>query len=98
MHTYNKLVGNLYTYFSRSYERMETLKMVEKQLDDPDLHLLRIVKTRWLSLSNVVSNLHRILDSVVGALSLDYKNVKVAQSLCDSIYQTFYITSYFFDN
>ncbi|CAG8570078.1 41392_t:CDS:2, partial [Gigaspora margarita] len=40
MHTYNKIVGNLYTYFSRSYERMETLKMVEKQLDDSDLHLL----------------------------------------------------------
>ncbi|CAG8645167.1 14057_t:CDS:2, partial [Dentiscutata heterogama] len=41
-----------------SYERMEILKMVEKQLDDSDLHLLRIVKTCWLFLSNVVSNLH----------------------------------------
>ncbi|CAG8740154.1 11599_t:CDS:2, partial [Cetraspora pellucida] len=95
MHTYNKIVGNLYTYFSRSYECMETLKMVEKLLDDPDLHLLRIVKTRWLSLSNVVSNLHRILDSVVNALFLDSKTEKVAQSLLDSIDQTFYITTNF---
>ncbi|CAG8629943.1 1786_t:CDS:2, partial [Dentiscutata heterogama] len=43
----------------------------EQTLDEPNIVLLRIINTRWLSLSNVVSNLHRILDSVKIALQED---------------------------
>ncbi|CAG8813107.1 24986_t:CDS:2 [Cetraspora pellucida] len=62
---YNNIVRNLYSYFSKSYIRIAHLKMVEKNLEKPELHLLKIITTRWLLLSNVVSNLHRIINSVI---------------------------------
>ncbi|CAG8816501.1 31268_t:CDS:2, partial [Racocetra persica] len=55
-------------------KRMINLQLIEKKLEDPNL-VLQIINTRWLSLSNVVSNLHRILDSVKLALEDFLENV-----------------------
>ncbi|CAG8653930.1 10497_t:CDS:2, partial [Gigaspora rosea] len=92
---YNDIVRSLYNYFSNSYLRMEHLKMVEAQLEDPELHLLKIVTTRWLSLSNVVSNLHRIINSIIQALQDDYTKSKTAQMLFNMIDQNFLLTTHF---
>jgi hypothetical protein len=41
---------------------------------DPQLSVLRIINTRWLSLSNAVSNLHQIIFSIIDALDDDAIN------------------------
>ena len=53
---------------------MTNLKMIQETNDDPQLAVLNIINTRWLSLSNVVSNLYQILDSVIDALNSDRMN------------------------
>ncbi len=45
-----------------------------KANDDLQLTVLNIISTRWLSLSNVVSNLYQILDSIIDALNFDKIN------------------------
>ena len=39
--------------------------------DDPGLAILKLVSTRWLSLSQTVSNLHQTLNSIISALQTD---------------------------
>ncbi len=50
---------------------MLNLKMIQESNDDPQLAILNIINTRWLSLSNVVKNLYQILDSIIDALNFD---------------------------
>ncbi|CAG8439374.1 16636_t:CDS:2 [Cetraspora pellucida] len=71
------------------------LKMVEARLEEPELHLLKIITTQWLSLSNVVSNLHRVISSVVQALKEDYIKSKTAKMLYKIINQNFLLTTHF---
>jgi len=42
--------------------------------EDPQLSILCIVSTRWLSLFNAVSNLHQIIFSIIDALDDDATN------------------------
>src|SRR2546430_3947346 len=42
--------------------------------DEPQLTILNIINTRWLSMSNVVHNLHQIIFSVIDALNDDLAN------------------------
>jgi len=55
---YEVSIKKLYNYFSGSYRRMQNLKMIQDALEDPQLNILNIVNTRWLSMSNSVKNLH----------------------------------------
>src|SRR4051812_14609997 len=50
------------------------LKMIQETNDDPQLMILNIINTCWLSLSNVVKNLYQILDSIIDALNFDSLN------------------------
>ena len=68
---YEATCKELYSYFSGSYKRMLNLKMIQESNDDPQLAILNIINTRWLSLSNVVKNLYQILDSIIDALNFD---------------------------
>jgi hypothetical protein len=67
---------------------MQNLKMIQDTLEDPQLAILNIVNTRWLSMSNSVKNLHQILDSVIDALrydvEFDEKN-HLAKNLLDEL-------------
>ncbi|CAG8787658.1 20991_t:CDS:2, partial [Cetraspora pellucida] len=92
---YNDIVRSLYNYFSNSYSQIEHLKMVEARLEEPELHLLKIITTRWLSLSNVFSNLHHIISLVVQALKEDYIKSKTAKMLYKMIDQNFLLTTHF---
>ncbi|CAG8458076.1 8780_t:CDS:2 [Scutellospora calospora] len=92
---YEYIVKKLYTYFSTSFLRMQNLKMIEKEFGDPELVLLQIVTTRWLSFSNVVKNLHQIINSVVEALLEDSLTDKIAEFLYLEIDNNFYLTTYY---
>ncbi|CAG8529935.1 16511_t:CDS:2 [Cetraspora pellucida] len=69
---YESICKSLYGYFSGSYKRMLKLKMIQETNDEPQLCLLNIINTRWLSMSNTVHNLHQILSSVKDALNYDF--------------------------
>ena len=68
---YETTIKRLYNYFSGSHRRMQNLKMIQEALEDPQLAILNIVNTRWLSMSSSVKNLHQILDSIIDALHYD---------------------------
>ena len=60
---------------------MIQLKMMEEKTSDPQLNVLNIINTCWLSLSNVISNLHQILDSIIAALFANHNNSTFATAL-----------------
>ncbi|CAG8778349.1 14959_t:CDS:1, partial [Gigaspora rosea] len=93
---YEKIVHNIYSYFSQSPERIMHLGMIEENIGDPYLTVLNIIETRWLSLSNVIQNLHQILNSIIDALLEDSSENKVAEALYHSIDKDFIITTKFF--
>ncbi|CAG8849186.1 14335_t:CDS:2, partial [Gigaspora margarita] len=94
--TYDETVRQLYSYFSRSYSRLHALRMIQNTLNEPNLDILQVIKTRWLSLSNVVNNLYQIINSVISALLEDAsKGQKTAQQLHNSIDDDFLIATHF---
>ncbi|CAG8640479.1 3158_t:CDS:10 [Cetraspora pellucida] len=62
---YETIIKDIYTYFSNSYKRFRQLKMIQNYLDKPELIILNIVKTHWLSFSNIIHNFYQIVDSVM---------------------------------
>jgi hypothetical protein len=69
---YESILKRLYAYFSRSYNRLRNLRMIQADdNDDPGLAILKLVSTRWLSLSQTVSNLHQTLNSIITSLQTD---------------------------
>ncbi|CAG8501312.1 162_t:CDS:2 [Scutellospora calospora] len=76
---YESICKSLYNYFSSSYKRMLNLRMIQETNNDPQLNLLNIINTQWLSMSNAVKNLHQILDSVKDALNNDIITVENKQ-------------------
>ncbi len=71
---YEATCKELYSYFNGSYKRMINLKIIQETNDDLQLTILNIISTRWLLLSNIVSNLYQILDSIIDALNFDRMN------------------------
>jgi len=68
---YERILQNLYSYFSRSHKRLNLLKLMQEINDEPTLKVLNLCDTQWLSLSNSVHNLHQIMNSVLAALNDD---------------------------
>ncbi|CAG8731940.1 9348_t:CDS:2, partial [Cetraspora pellucida] len=88
---YEKLVKGIYTYFSSSYKRLLTLKMVQNILEEPELMILNIVSTRWLLFSNIIYNFHQNLESIKEALLDEAANNMQTAILLADIDQTFKI-------
>ena len=64
--------------------------------DEPVLEVLNIVETRWLSLSNVIGNLYKIMDSVFASLNKDFlEGEKAAKMLISLLDENFEITTMF---
>ncbi|CAG8615935.1 9756_t:CDS:2 [Gigaspora margarita] len=59
------------------------LKIIEKNTGNPQFTVLNIIETCWLLLSNVIQNLHPILNSVIDALLEDSEENIVAKALYD---------------
>jgi hypothetical protein len=73
---YEVICKQLYGYFSGSYKRMQNLKLMKDVNEDPQLTILNIINTRWLSMSNVVHNLYQIIFSIIDALNDDMSNAE----------------------
>ncbi|CAG8854895.1 45909_t:CDS:2, partial [Gigaspora margarita] len=72
---YEITIKELYTYFANSHSRWQNLQLIQAQDNEtPELSILQVVSTRWLSLSNAVSNLHQIIFSEIDALQADAVN------------------------
>ena len=98
---YEIICKQLYGYFSGSYKRMQNLKLIQDTNNDPQLTILNIINTRWLSMSNVVHNLHQILFSVIDALNDDMINAENSRDkarvsqLIDNLDPNFIISTMF---
>jgi hypothetical protein len=55
---------------------MQNLKLIQEMNDDTQLIILNIINTRWLSMSNVVHNLHQIIFSIIDVLNDDINNAE----------------------
>ncbi|CAG8759234.1 13657_t:CDS:2, partial [Cetraspora pellucida] len=67
----------------------------KNEIGDPELVLLQIITTHWLSFSNVVKNLHQIINSVVAALFEDSLTDNIANFLYSEIDNNFYLATYY---
>ncbi|CAG8763530.1 15065_t:CDS:2, partial [Gigaspora rosea] len=66
---YEFTLKEIYAYFAPSHQKWKHFKLFQSlDNEDPQLSILRVVSTRWLSLSNAVSNLHQIIFSIKDAL------------------------------
>ncbi|CAG8492003.1 18823_t:CDS:2, partial [Gigaspora rosea] len=66
---YEVVLKEIYAYFATSHQKWQHLKLFQSlDNEDPQLAILHIVSTRWLSLSNAVSNLYQIIFSIKDAL------------------------------
>jgi hypothetical protein len=63
--TIKKLINQFIPFFSNSYKRMYELKAIQEDSENPDLAILNIVDTRWLSWAIVIHNFHQILDDII---------------------------------
>ena len=71
------------------------LKLIQNTLEEPELVLLKIISTRWLSFSNVINNFHQIIESVKGALLDDSIQSNTALELLSTIDEEFEIITMF---
>ncbi|CAG8749601.1 16503_t:CDS:2, partial [Dentiscutata heterogama] len=70
-------------------------KMVQNTLEEPELMILNIVSTRWLSFLNVIHNFYQNLESIKGALLDEAANNMQEAILLADIDQTFEIITMF---
>jgi len=97
---YESTLKRLYSYFSRSYNRLKNLRMIQADDDDdPGLAILKLVSTRWLSLSQTVSNLHQTLNSIITSLQtdiiVDEDGAELAKKLLEELNPSFILATKF---
>ena len=92
---YKEIVKSIYTFFSTSYKRMYELKSIQEDSENPDLAILNIVDTRWLSWAIVINNFHQILDDIHLALIQQKDTNSIANFLHQALTTEFYIFTKF---
>ena len=97
---YEAVIKEIYAYFGSSHQRWQHLRLFQSlDKENSQLAVLRVVSTRWLSLSNAVSNLHQIIFSVKDALNDEAlnnpctKTKQRARSLYDDIDSKFILAT-----
>jgi hypothetical protein len=95
---YKEIVKSIYTFFSNSYKRMYELKSIQESSENPDLAILNIVDTRWLSWAMVINNFHQILDDIHLALIQQKETNSMANFLHQALTTEFYIFTKFLAN
>jgi len=91
---YKEIVKSIYTFFSNSYKRMYELKLIQDS-ENPDLAILNIVNTKWLSWALVIHNFHQILDDIHLALIQQKDTNSMANFLHNALTTEFYIFTKF---
>jgi hypothetical protein len=74
---------------------MYELKSIQENSENPDLAILNIVDTRWLSWATVIHNFHQILDDIHLALVQQKDASPMANFLHESLTTEFYIFTKF---
>ena len=97
---YESTLKRLYGYFSRSYNRLKNLRIIQADDDDdPRLAILKLISTRWLSLSQTVSNLHQTLNSIITSLQtdiiVDEDGAELAEKLLEELDPKFILATKF---
>jgi hypothetical protein len=92
---YKEIVKSIYAFFSNSYKRMYELKAIQEDSENPDLAILNIVDTRWLSWTMVIHNFHQILDDIHLALIQQKDTNSMANFLHQALTTEFYIFTKF---
>ena len=62
---YIDIVSDIYNFFSKSARRNVLLKKFQAEVMEPELNVLKMCATRWLSLSKCVKNICRMFQSLV---------------------------------
>ena len=68
---FEKILCQVYTFFSRSAVHSAELREVQRVLHHPELHLKRPADTQWLSLEQAVDALRHCLQSVTAVLNAE---------------------------
>jgi hypothetical protein len=92
---YKEIVKSIYTFFLNSYKRMYELKSIQEDSENPDLAILNIVDTRWLSWALVIHNFHQILDDIHLVLIQQKDANSMANFLHKALTTEFYIFTKF---
>ena len=74
---------------------MYELKAIQEDSENPDLAILNIVDTRWLSWAMVIHNFHQILDDIHLALIQQKDTNSMANFLHQALTTEFYIFTKF---
>ena len=93
--SYKEIVKSIYTFFSNSYKCMYKLKSIQESSENPNLAILNIVDTRWLSWAMVINNFHQILDDIHLALIQQKETNSMANFLHQALTTEFYIFTKF---
>ena len=62
---YIDIVQDIYSFFSKSARRNVLLKKFQAEVIEPELQVLKMCPTRWLSLSRCVKNISRMFQSLI---------------------------------
>ena len=68
MARFERILSQIFVFFSRSTTRTSTLNEMEKVLNEPQIKLQRPTETRWLSHQNAVNSLRRCLKAVIATV------------------------------
>ena len=71
---FQRILSEVYVYFSRSTVRTAELMKMEQALNEPELRMQRPTETRWLSHQSAVNALRRCFKSVMLTLEQDAAN------------------------
>ena len=96
---YEGMLHAIHSYFSRSSKRLEHLRNWQDVLDDPHVRPLAVHQIRWLSFANCVTNVRRMLPSLLKTLQSDGEDDHLAESLFSgmSSYKFLFLTHFFSD-
>ena len=96
---YEGMLHAIHSYFSRSSKRLEHLRNWQDVLDDPHVRPLAVHQIRWLSFANCVTNVRRMLPTLLKTLQSDGEDDHLAESLFSgmSSYKFLFLTHFFSD-
>jgi len=77
---YIDILADLHGFFAKSGLRNTTLKFYQFEENEPELAILKMAPTRWLSLYRCIKNLRKIFSSVLLTLQ---EEIRTSKSLHD---------------
>ena len=86
LNDYVEIICDVYGFFSKSSIRNYSLKDCELEYNEPELKVIRLCPTRWLSLYNCVLNLSKIMNSVLDVFEIEMAKDKKTSNTYRPLY------------